>query len=98
MPGCDRRLDQLSSLTGITVSKNQDGTVSVLTGGQQAVVIAIKLYASVRIPPQRPRNQVSHRRWQLAGPIFRPVWGALLDFRNGTLQDLLGANGYRRVP
>jgi flagellar hook-associated protein 1 len=96
-PGTDAglrsTLDQLSSLTGITVSKNQDGTVSVLTGGQQPLVIGDQVYKLSADLSAAPGNQISSSGGGNSPASYSGQLGALLDFRNGTLQDLLGGNG-----
>ncbi|MDQ1469413.1 MAG: flagellar hook-associated protein 1 [Bryobacterales bacterium] len=96
-PGTDAALrstlDQLSSLTGITVLKNGDGTVSVLTGGQQPLVIGDQVYSLGADPAAAPGSQVSSSGGGNSPTSYSGQLGALLDFRNGTLHDLLGGNG-----
>jgi len=87
-------LDQLSSLTGITVSKNQDGTVSVLTADSKPLVIGRST-----LQPQCGSLRSAGTRFFIGRWATRRLisgqFGALLDFRNGTLQDLLGATVQR---
>jgi flagellar hook-associated protein 1 len=96
-PGTDAALrsalDQLSSLTGITVQKNHDGTVSVLTGGQQPLVIEDQVYSLSADPAAATGNQITSSGGGNSPSSYSGQLGALLDFRNGTLQTLLGGNG-----
>jgi flagellar hook-associated protein 1 FlgK len=96
-PGTDAglrsALDQLSSLTAISVSKNADGTVSVLAGGQQPLVIEDQLYTLSVNPSAAPGNQVSSSGGGYSPESYSGQLGALLDFRNGPLQTLQGGNG-----
>src|SRR5262249_40065677 len=52
-------LDQLSGLTDISVLHNADGTVSVLTGGQQPLVIEDQAYALSANPQAAPGSQIT---------------------------------------
>jgi flagellar hook-associated protein 1 FlgK len=96
-PGTDASLrndlDQLSSLTGITVLKNDDGTVSVLAGGQQPLVIEDKAYTLSADPRAVPGQQVTSTGGGGSPASYSGQLGALLDFRNGPLQSLQGGNG-----
>jgi flagellar hook-associated protein 1 FlgK len=96
-PGADAglrsALDQLSSLTGITVLPAADGTVSVLAGGQQPLVIGDHVYKLSADSSASPGSQVSSSGGGNSPPSYGGQLGALVDFRNGTLQTLLGGNG-----
>jgi flagellar hook-associated protein 1 FlgK len=96
-PGTDAglrsTLDQLASLTGITVLGNGDGTVSVLAGGQQPLVLGDQLYTLSADPSAAPGSQVTSSGGGNSPVSYSGQLGALLEFRNGTLQNLLGGNG-----
>lgn len=86
-------LDQLSTLTDITVTKNHDGTVNVLTGGQQPLVLGDQAYglqANLSAPPE---NQITSTGGGSSPGQYSGQLGALLQVRNGALQTLLGGNG-----
>lgn len=96
-PGTDAALrsalDQLSSLTGITVLKDQDGTVSVLAGGQQPLVIGDQSYTLSANLAAAPGSQVTSSGGGNSPSTYSGELGALLNFRNVTLSNLQGGNG-----
>lgn len=70
-------LDQLSSLIDVTVTKNGDGTVNVLAGGQLPLVEGAQAYALAINPSVAPGSQVtSFRRRSFTGRFLRTSRGA----------------------
>ena len=96
-PGTDAalraNLDQLAALTDISVFRNGDGTVSVLTGGQQPLVIEDQVYTLSANASAAAGSQISSSGGGNSPNLYSGKLGALLDFRNGALQNLLGGNG-----
>ncbi len=96
-PGTDagRRsaLEQLSALTDITVRNNADGTVSVVTGGQQPLVAGDQAYTLSADPSAAPGQQVKSSGGGSSPAAYSGQLSALLDIRNGTLRTLSGGGG-----
>lgn len=91
--GLRAALDQLAGLTDITVSKSADGTVSVLTGGQQPLVLGDQAYSLTADLSAVPGSQISSTGGGSSPYVYSGQLGALLSFRNTTLRNLLGGNG-----
>jgi flagellar hook-associated protein 1 FlgK len=84
-------LDQLSSLVDITVTKNGDGTVSVLAGGQLPLVEGTQAYTISANPSAAPGSQISSSAGGNSPDTFSGQLGALLETRNTTIGGLLGS-------
>lgn len=91
--GLRSALDQLSNLTDITVTKNQDGTVNVLTGGQQPLVLGDQSYRLQANLSAAPESQITSTGGGHSPGRYSGQLGALLEVRNGTLQALVGGQG-----
>jgi flagellar hook-associated protein 1 FlgK len=91
--GLRSSLDQLASLTDISVLKNADGTVSVLTGGQQPLVLGDQAYSLSANLSAAPGSQISSSGGGSSPSSYSGQLGALLDIRNGSLQTILGGGG-----
>jgi flagellar hook-associated protein 1 FlgK len=96
-PGTDasRRsaLQQLSSLVDINVTTNADGTVSVLAGGSQPLVIGDQAYTLSANPAAAAGSQITSSGGGASPSAYSGQLGALLQVSNGTLSQLLGGNG-----
>jgi flagellar hook-associated protein 1 FlgK len=86
-------LDQLSSLVDITVIKNNDGSVSVLAGGQLPLVEDSQAYTISANPAAAPGSQISSSAGGNSPNTFSGQLGALLETRNTTIGGLLGSGG-----
>jgi flagellar hook-associated protein 1 FlgK len=86
-------LDQLSSLIDVTVTRNPNGTVAVLAGGQLPLVLGDQAYALSADPAAAPESQITSSAGGHSPVSFSGQLGALLGTRNGTLDQLLGSNG-----
>lgn len=84
-------LDQLSSLIDITVTKNPNGTVTVLAGGQLPLIIGDQAYTLSANPDAAAGSQVSSSAGGSSPASFSGQLGALLQVQNGTLDALLGS-------
>jgi flagellar hook-associated protein 1 FlgK len=84
-------LDQLSSLVDITVTKNGDGSVSVLAGGQLPLVEGDQAYTISANPSASPGSQISSSAGGNSPDTFSGQLGALLETRNTTIGGLLGS-------
>jgi flagellar hook-associated protein 1 FlgK len=84
-------LDQLSSLVDITVTKNGDGSVSVLAGGQLPLVEGNQAYTISANPAASPGSQISSSAGGNSPDTFSGQLGALLETRNTTIGGLLGS-------
>ncbi len=96
-PGADasRRsaLTQLSSLVGVTVTQNADGTVNVLAGGTLPLVLgdqAYKLSANLSAPAG---SQIASSGGGVTPSSFSGTLGGLVDTLNNTITPILGGNG-----
>jgi len=96
-PGADasRRsaLTQLSSLVGVTVTQNADGTVNVLAGGTLPLVLgdqAYQLSANLSAPPG---SQITSSGGGVTPSSFSGTLGGLVDSLNNTITPILGGNG-----
>lgn len=86
-------LDQLSSLVDSTVLRNSDGSVSVLVGGQQPLVLGDQVFALSAAPANQPGSQIVSSGGG-GGPVsYSGKLGALLAFRNDTVTQVFGGNG-----
>jgi flagellar hook-associated protein 1 FlgK len=86
-------LDQLSTLVDVTVTKNGDGSVSVLAGGQLPLVAGTQAYALSADPSGSPGAQIQSTGGGGSPASFSGQLGALLETRNTTIGQLLGVNG-----
>jgi flagellar hook-associated protein 1 FlgK len=84
-------LDQLSSLIDVTVTKNSNGTVSVLAGGQLPLVLGDRAYPLSANPSAAPGSQISSSAGGNSPADFSGTLGALLATRNGAINQLLGS-------
>jgi flagellar hook-associated protein 1 FlgK len=95
-PGIDatRRsdLDQLSSLIDITTTRNSDGTVSVLAGGEIPLVVGTQSYTISVDPTQPAGSQVTSSDGGYSPAAFSGQLGALLN-SYGVVGQLLGPVG-----
>jgi len=95
-PGTDANLrsdlTQLSSLVDITVTKNANGSVNVLAGGQLPLVLGDQAYKLSANPAAAPGAQITSSAGGNSPATFSGQLGALLETRNGTLAQLLGSN------
>lgn len=93
-PGADasRRaaLDQLSSLTGITVNQNEDGTLNVLAGGSVPLVLGDHAFRLSANPSATPGSQIASDGGGVSPPSFSGKLGGLLDTRNNVITPILG--------
>lgn len=83
-------LGDLAALIDITTSVASDGSVSVLTGGQQPLVFGDQAYQLTVNPGALPPLQVSSAGGGNSQVTYSGRLGALLDIRNNTLSPLLG--------
>jgi flagellar hook-associated protein 1 len=84
-------LDQLSSLVDITVTREPNGDVTVLAGGQLPLVVGDQAYTLSADPTAAPGAQVSSSAGGSSPSAFSGQLGALLETRNGALSRLLGS-------
>lgn len=96
-PGTDasRRsaLTQLSSLVGITVNQNADGTVNVLAGGSVPLVLGDQAYTLTANLSATPGSQITSSGGGSEPASFSGTLGGLLDTLNNTIAPILGGNG-----
>jgi flagellar hook-associated protein 1 FlgK len=87
-------LTQLSSLVGITVLQNADGTVNVLAGGSLPLVMGDQAF-TLSANPQAvaPASQVTSSGGGASPTSFSGTLGGLLDTYNNTIAPILGGNG-----
>lgn len=83
-------IDELSSLIDISVSFAPDGSATVLTGGQQPLVIGDNAFALVTSPGSPPPRQVTSSGGGNSPGTYGGKLGALLDVRNTTVAALVG--------
>ncbi len=88
--GLRNALETLSSLTDISVLPNADGTVSVLTGGRQPLVLADQAYALHADPSAPVGKQISSTGGGDSPVSYSGQLGALLNVRNGAIRTLTG--------
>lgn len=91
--GLRNDLTQLSNLVDITVSTAPNGTVSVLAGGQQPLVLGDQAYTLSVDANAAPGAQVSSSGGGNSPDTFSGRLGALLDTQNNTISALIGGNG-----
>jgi flagellar hook-associated protein 1 FlgK len=91
--GLRSALDQLSSLVDIGVTQNPDGTVSVLAGGQQPLVLGDQAFTLSANPKAAPGSQIVSSGGGGSPATYSGQLGALLQVRNGSLAQLLGGAG-----
>ncbi len=91
--GLRSALDSLSSLVDIGVSKNLDGTVSVLIGGRQPLVVGTQAFRISADGSAAPGAQVTSSGGGTSPSTLLGKLGALLQFRSQTLPALTGGNG-----
>ena len=89
--GIRSTLDQLSSLVDINVQTNQNGTVSVLAGGQLPLVLGDQAYTLSADPTAAAGAQITSSAGGNSPPSFSGQLGALLQVQNGTFDVLLGS-------
>lgn len=86
-------LTQLSSLVGVTVTQNADGTVNVLAGGSLPLVMGDQSYALSANLSAAPGSQVTSTGGGAAPPSLSGTLGGLVDTFNNTITPILGGNG-----
>ena len=86
-------LEDLAGLTDITTTVSPDGSVMVLTGGQQPLVVGDQAYTLAVDTSAPPLAQVSSSGGGLSPGAYLGKLGALLEVRNNTLTSLVGGNG-----
>ncbi len=86
-------LDKLSSLVDITVSRNPNGSVVVLAGGQLPLVIGDQAYKLGVDPAAAVGSQVSSSAGGNSPGAFSGQLGGLLETRNVAIGQVLGGNG-----
>jgi flagellar hook-associated protein 1 len=96
-PGTDASersaLTQLSSLVGITVNKNADGTLNVLAGGSIPLVMGDQAYSLAANLAAAPGSQITSSAGGSAPSSFSGTLGGLIDTLNNTITPILGGNG-----
>lgn len=96
-PGTDasRRsaLTQLSSLVGITVTQNADGTVNVLAGGTLPLVLGDQSYTLSANLSAPAGSQITSSGGGVTPSSFSGTLGGLADTLNNTITPILGGNG-----
>jgi flagellar hook-associated protein 1 FlgK len=96
-PGVDASqrsaLTQLSSLVGITVIRNADGTANVLAGGSIPLVLGDQAYTLTANLSVALGSQITSSGGGSAPSSFSGTLGGLLDTLNNTITPILGANG-----
>ncbi len=86
-------LTQLSSLVGITVTRNSDGSVNVLAGGSLPLVLGDTAFSLSTNLSAASGSQVTSSGGGAAPPSFSGTLGGLLDTYNNTNAPILGGNG-----
>jgi flagellar hook-associated protein 1 FlgK len=96
-PGTDASqrsaLTQLSSLVGITVNKNADGTLNVLAGGTIPLVLGDQAYTLGANLGAAPGSQITSSGGGSTPSSFSGTLGGLVDTFNNTITPILGGNG-----
>ncbi len=90
MPRLRSSLDQLSSLVDISVTRNPDGTVSVLAAGEQPLVQGDRAFTLTANLSASPGAQISSSGGGGSPPAYSGQLGALLNARNGAIHQLIG--------
>jgi flagellar hook-associated protein 1 FlgK len=83
-------LDALASLVDIQVIAAPDGSVTVLTGRQQPLVIGDRTFTLSADPAAAPPNQVRTAGGGNSPGTYGGKLGAVLDIRNNSLSALIG--------
>ncbi len=83
-------LEKLSALTDINVLPNADGTISVLTGGRQPLVLGDQAFALHADPSAAAGSQITSTGGGGSPASYSGELGALLSLKNGPLRDLAG--------
>ncbi len=95
-PGTDASersaLTQLSSLVGVTVNKNADGTVNVLSGGSIPLVLGDQAYSLTANLTAAPGSQITSSGGGSPPATFSGTLGGLIDTLNNTIAPILGGN------
>jgi flagellar hook-associated protein 1 FlgK len=95
-PGADasRRsaLTQLSSLVGVTVTQNADGTVNVLAGGTLPLVLGDQAYTLSANLSSPAGSQIASSGGGVTPSSFSGTLGGLVDSLNNTITPILGGN------
>lgn len=86
-------LTQLSSLVGITVNNNADGTVNVLAGGSIPLVLGDQAYSLTATLTAAPGSQITSSGGGSAPASFSGTLGGLIETLNNTITPILGGNG-----
>jgi flagellar hook-associated protein 1 len=86
-------LTQLSSLVGVTVTQNADGTVNVLAGGTLPLVLGDQAYTLSANLSAPPGSQVTSTGGGVTPSSFSGTLGGLVDTLNNTITPILGGNG-----
>ena len=96
-PGVDASLrsalTQLSSLVGITVNQNADGTVNVLAGGTIPLALGDRAYTLSANLAAGAGSQITSSGGGSAPTSLSGTLGGLLDTLNNTITPILGGNG-----
>ena len=96
-PGTDasRRsaLTQLSSLVGVTVTQNADGTVNVLAGATLPLVLGDQAYTLNANLAAPAGSQITSSGGGVTPSSFSGTLGGLVDTLNNTITPILGGNG-----
>jgi len=100
-PGVDASqrsaLTQLSSLVGVTVNKNVDGTLNVLAGGSIPLVLGDQAYSLQANLAAAPGSQITSTGGgaslsATSGASLSGTLGGLVDTYNNTIAPILGGN------
>ena len=96
-PGTDAALrtslTQLSSLVGVTVNQNDDGTVNVLAGNAIPLVLGGAAYSLTANLNAASGSQITGSGGGTQPPSFSGTLGGLVDSYNNTIAPILGGNG-----
>jgi len=85
-------LDQLSTLVDINVTKEADGSISVLAGGTLPLVLGSQSYTLSADPHAAPGAQVTSSAGGSAPVVFSGRFGALLSTQNTVVSPLQGTS------
>ncbi len=96
-PGVDASqrsaLTQLSSLVGITVNKNADGTLNVLAGGSLPLVLGDQSFNIHADLSAAPGSQITSSGGGVTPLSLSGTLGGIVDIFNNTITPILGGNG-----
>jgi flagellar hook-associated protein 1 FlgK len=86
-------LTQLSSLVGVTVLQNADGTLNVLAGGTLPLVLGDQSYSLSANLAAAPGSQVTSSAGGAEPISFSGTLGGLIDTFQNSIAPILGGNG-----